>query len=197
MIARLLAWSTRLVVGAALAWFGGFLWYVSILPAPKVEPSEAEGIVVLTGTPERLQGGFEILRAGKAKRMLISGVAQGTSPRHLTPILGADPVLAACCVDLGSEARDTNGNAIEAAAWAARQGYRNLILVTSVYHGPRSLVVFRRALPEATLAGYFIADTREPLGSWWRSAGVARLLAAEYSKYAVALVRARFARWLG
>lgn len=180
-----------ILVVLALLWFGGYLSFVSNLPAAGGDPDEADGIVVLTGRPERLQVGFDLLRAAKAKRMLISGVGQGTHQRHLSPILGADPVLAACCVDLGHEAQDTYGNAIETAAWAKRQGFKSLILVTSVYHGPRSMVVIRSALPDAKLIGHLIVDTREPLAAWWRSAAVTKLLATEYSKFWVALLRAR------
>ena len=186
-----LAWLARAAAVVALAWFGGFLWFVGHLPGPGGRPAEADAIVVLTGTPERLQAGFELLRQGRAKRMFITGVAQGTHPRHLAPVLGVDPALAGCCVELGHEAKDTLGNAIETAAWAARHGYDSLVLVTSVYHGPRSMIVFRQAMPRTRISAHLVADTREPLGAWWRSPAIARLLGGEYSKYAVALLRAR------
>jgi uncharacterized SAM-binding protein YcdF (DUF218 family) len=186
-----LAWFLRAAAVAGLLWSGGFLWFVGHLPESGGRPADADAIVVLTGTSERLQAGFELLREGRAKRMFITGVAQGTHPRHLAPVLGVDPALAGCCVELGREARDTVGNAIETAAWAARHGYDSLVLVTSVYHGPRSLIVFRQAMPRLSIAAHLVVDTREPLGAWWRNFALARVLAGEYTKYAVALLRAR------
>lgn len=193
MIGSFLAWLGRSAGALALLWFGGFLWFVGHLPAAGGAAVEAQGIVVLTGRPERLQVGFDLLREGKAKRLLISGVGQGTSARHLASVLGADPVLAGCCVDLGHDALDTSGNAVEAMTWAARHGFDTIILVTSVYHGPRSLVLFRMAMPKARIATYLVSDTRESLGAWWRNFAVARLLGVEFSKYVVALLRARLA----
>src|SRR3546814_4570320 len=56
-----------------------------------------------------------------------------------------------CCVDLGFEAADTAGNALETAGWLNAHGYKSIRLVTANYHMPRSLVEFSRRLPGITI----------------------------------------------
>ena len=77
-----------------------------------------------------------------------------------------------CCVDLGFEAETTTGNAQEIAAWARARGYDHLIVVTSDYHMPRSLVEIRSAARGVQLTPYAVSTpslddpcrvrTREP-----------------------------------
>jgi uncharacterized SAM-binding protein YcdF (DUF218 family) len=147
----------------------------------------ADGIVVLTGGVERrIEAGLGLLKKGLGRRLLISGVNQNTRPRMLLAELGA---LDTCCIDLGYEAQDTIGNAAETRAWAERNGFTRLIVVTSTYHMPRSLAELRREMPDLELAAYAVRPKFLSEGAWWLRPGVARLLGGEYVKLLATYVR--------
>lgn len=192
----------------ALIWLGGllaFLETVATLPAPVED--RTDGIVVLTGGTQRLATAMRLLDAGKAERLFVSGVSAGVTKASLLQALvqtmpdsaqarpdrnGIDVMaLAECCVDLGFEAGDTAGNALESAAWAARLDFRSLRLVTANYHMPRAMVEFRRRLPDAVIVAHPVRSDFMRVEDWWRRRTAAFFMLGEYSKYAAALLRAR------
>lgn len=179
---------STVIVAAAALWLGGFFWFVSRIkddPAPFDAP--VDGIVVLTGGADRLAVGLDLLRRGEAKRLLISGVHPDTGPADLSENSIATAELFDCCVDLGRAARDTRGNALEAAHWTADHAYKRIIIVTSDYHMPRTLVEFRSAMPKVQLLPYPVHPSDIHLEAWWRYPGTTRLLASEYTKYLLTL----------
>lgn len=170
----------KLPVYLVAAWILGFGFYIVSLPssADPAEAAQSDAVIVLTGGAGRLDAGVRLMEARSAGRMLISGVNPVVTPGELTALTGADDHLFDCCVDLDHASPDTAGNATESAKWARAHGFSSIILVTADYHMPRSLILFREALPEATITA-FAVDGDWPLG----------LLAKEYNKYLVTLVR--------
>jgi uncharacterized SAM-binding protein YcdF (DUF218 family) len=174
-------------------WLGGLLRYIDdivALPTPN-DSRVTNAIVVLTGGAERIDAGLKLLQAGKAKRLFITGVHPGTSADMLQLRTQYPAQLFACCVALGSAAEDTVGNAAETAVWAQKEGVKSLRLVTAAYHLPRSMVEFRRFMPQVELVAHPVYTEHVRLGDWWRRPGTARLLAGEFNKYVVSLVRLR------
>jgi uncharacterized SAM-binding protein YcdF (DUF218 family) len=173
------------------------LWGVGLLafgdraakstPAP--EPSPADGIVALTGAPMRIEAAIRLLELGKGRRLLISGVNKDVSPAQLRDIARGAGRAYDCCVDLGFAATDTQGNARETAAWAAKHHFKTVIVVTSDYHIPRSLLELHAAMPGVTLEPYPVATETLDARRWWRRGRDARRLIFEYSKYVVILMR--------
>jgi uncharacterized SAM-binding protein YcdF (DUF218 family) len=146
-----------------------------------------DGIVVLTGGPERIPAAVRLLEQKTGRRLLISGVYPTTTARQLRRITKAEASLFKCCVDLDKRASDTRGNAAEAASWAAGHKFRKLAVVTSDYHILRAIVEFSRAMPDIELVAYPVAsgdDRGAP-----RSFSTCRLWLSEYVKYLLALVR--------
>ncbi len=177
---------------------GGLLRFATDLTCVAGDPVGAtDGIVVFTGTPDRLYTGLDLLRAERGARLLISGVRRGTSKRVLSAAMGRAPEMFECCVDLDEAARDTAGNAVETARWARRHGYTSLRVVTAAYHMPRSLIELRRRLPETELIAHSICPGAVKLDRWWASPGTGRLIIAEYGKYLISLVRARLSGPVG
>jgi len=172
----------------ALAWIGGFLWYVGEIPSESPRSvggpgATTDAIVVLTGGSGRVAAGVALLRAGAAKRLLLTGVYPETS---LIDILGGmDGTTAdvACCVDLGHAAQDTPGNAREAAQWMDNQQFESLQLVTGNYHMPRSLAAFRDAMPGVVLVAHPVFPDGFARDDWWREPASAALIASEFTKY--------------
>jgi uncharacterized SAM-binding protein YcdF (DUF218 family) len=162
----------RLVSALVLAWVIGFVLFVGLLPQP-AGPSRTDGIIVLTGGPNRIERGLGLLREGKAQRMLVSGVNLTVRRRDFLIQFGASPRLFDCCIDLGQEAVDTRSNGAESAAWVRKRGYRSIRLVTTDWHMRRARFELDQALPpEVTI-----------LGDAVRSEPDLRILLTEYHKY--------------
>lgn len=120
-----------------LFWALGFALFAVTLPGP-ASGRGTDAVVVLTGGPGRVRRGLDLLEAGQAKRMLVSGVDRRVKPHELAAEYGVQPRLVDCCVDLGHESVDTRSNAEETAAWAKRRGFHSIRLVTTDWHMPRA-----------------------------------------------------------
>ncbi|GAD59689.1 YdcF family protein [Brevundimonas sp. BAL450] len=180
------------IVIAVLLWVVGLFAFAdrvrSITPAP--EPAAADGIVALTGpSAERVNTAVRLLEQGKARRLLVSGVNREVRREELRALTPGSSRLFDCCVDLGFDAEDTMGNAQEIAAWARAKGFDSLIVVTSDYHMPRSLLEIRGMAPEVDLTAHAVRTPSLDSDNWWRSPGDARRMALEYNKYLVVLAR--------
>jgi len=136
----------------------------------------ADAIVVLTGDVGRTTAGRELLREGRAPQLLISGVDPSATPADIQRHSGLSDDELACCVILGRNATDTIGNAREAGALVRENGYRSLIIVTSDYHLPRSLLEMRSLMPGVDLIPYPVRTTPP-----WRDPGATRLWLQEYA----------------
>lgn len=172
-------------------WLGGFLAFASWVGEMRpVDVGPADGIVVLTGGRERIHGAIELLRGGKAKRLLITGVYHNTRSEDLARFGQVSEDLLRCCIDLGFAAETTIGNAREAADWTRAHGFSSLIVVTSAYHLPRSLIEFRSLMPEIALTPYPVHHADLDLPHWYTNQDAAKLLFVEYLKYSFARTRA-------
>lgn len=120
-----------------LAWALGFAAFVVWLPDP-VEGVTTDAIIVLTGGENRIERGIEILREGKAQRMLVSGVNRTVRPAELAEEVGAPAELFECCIDLDQDSVDTRSNGEEAARWVNDNGFESVRLVTTDWHMPRA-----------------------------------------------------------
>jgi uncharacterized SAM-binding protein YcdF (DUF218 family) len=179
-------WLALAVLAAAVLFVGGFAAFVARSPAPPAGFSgKADGIVVLTGGPQRISEALELLRNHQGKRLLITGVHPHTSERRLSQLSGEE-TLFSCCVDIDRVAADTRGNAAEASRWAEQNHFDRLIVVTSDYHMARALLEFSRRMPTRTLTPWPVSalpDLDIPPALVW-----VRMWLAEYVKFLFALV---------
>jgi uncharacterized SAM-binding protein YcdF (DUF218 family) len=193
-IASLLRAGAIVAGGAVLAWGVGFLFFVATLRA-YVEPAindalaPTDAIVVLTGGSERIQTGLDLLQAGKAKKLLVSGVYPGITFAQLAGRQRVSSELQACCISLGHAADNTLGNADETRLWLQSEGGGSVRLVTAHYHMPRSLMVFRAVMPDVVFVPHPVVPESVSLDDWWRHTGTAHLLMMEYNKYLLATLR--------
>ena len=188
---RSLGLITSVLTVVLLVFFGGFLGFVASLPQTETLPLEkAQGIVILTGGPDRIAEGLQLLSGQYGERILITGVNDRTRREDLERSHGIDPKIAACCLDLDRQALNTRGNALEAARWARAQGYRALILVTSSWHMPRASEEMRQAMPEARIIAHPVIPQGAEWPKWWRDAAMMRLLTTEYAKFIATRLRA-------
>lgn len=178
-------------VGLALVFAGGgFLAFVNQLDqAPERPQRTSDGIVVLTGGADRIIDAMELLAEGYGKRLLITGVHKETTRRQLRHRVRKFAKSFDCCVDLGHEARDTAGNAQEAADWARQHQMRSVILVTSSYHMPRARLEMRHAAADLQVRPFAVSARNIHIERWWAYPGTFRLLMSEYAKWIEAMIR--------
>ena len=181
-----------------ILYLSGFVFFVSSVSTQfQTSLQSADGIVVLTGGSFRIADALEILSRGKARRLLISGVYKKTSLRQLREKYPGYDIYFDCCVDLGYTARNTTENAIETFIWAQTHMMKSLIVVTSAYHMPRSMMELRQQLGTSTLIPFPVVSGGNQARYWWRDRRVTRLLFSEYVKYSIAWMRISLVRWFG
>lgn len=190
----------RAVLVAALAvlmaFGGGFAWFtVRVLTERSPPIYETDAIVVLTGGARRIDEALLLLAEGAGERLLISGVNPSTTSESIRKTTGGDSQLFECCVDVGYEALDTYGNAVETRKWIEEHGYRRVLVVTSAYHLPRGLFELRHIDPDTVFVGYPV-----PLGEgdkpWYDNLRYVKVLGSEYLKFIGAHVRAATGLWV-
>jgi uncharacterized SAM-binding protein YcdF (DUF218 family) len=171
---------------------GGFAAFVvSIDRHEQAALDKADGIVVLTGGPERIPDGVSWLERGQATRLLISGVSTHVNVEKLAAQTPGLRRWLNCCIDLGRDALNTVGNAQEARRWAKGRGYRSLLVVTSSHHMPRTMVEFGRHMPDIELIAAPVVTERLQDMDLLQDPRLVKTLAVEYTKFLVSYTRAR------
>ncbi|RIK87822.1 MAG: YdcF family protein [Hyphomicrobiales bacterium] len=188
---RIVGIACAILFGGALAFLGGFAAFashVARLTTPD-EPASADAIIVLTGGEKRLDAAVDLLKSGKGRRLLISGVHPTAGLSDLRRATGGDAGLFSCCVDIDHAALDTIGNAEESAKWVTSHAYDSVIIVTNNYHMPRSLLELKRLIGDTDLRPYPVVNTRLDSGEWVGNREALRVLFTEYAKYLGAVAR--------
>ncbi len=155
-----------------LVYLLGYALFAVLLPRPG-DDRQTDAIVVLTGGAKRIERGLDLLQRGRAKRMLVSGVARTVRPAELAARYQASEKVFACCVDLGRESVDTRSNAEEVSRWLAKHRFRSIRLITTDWHMPRARFELSRRLPDGV----------EVVGDAIESNPAFRQLFTEYNKY--------------
>ena len=192
------------VVVTGSVWLWGLVGYVNDIRRLQAEygletsalhmVTAADAIVVATGGSGRLATGIGLLKAERAPTLFISGVDPTVARDRIRELIAPPPAglsteVIDCCVALGYGARDTLDNALEVTDWMSENGFGSLILVTSGYHLPRTLLEFRHAMPDVRIELVAVPATELRIDDYWRNPGSFALLAAEWSKYLFARVR--------
>lgn len=197
VIVRTLRYLLLGVMLGGVLFAAGFLAFVNEIDHDSSTPQAAEGVVALTGGKDRIGKAFKLLATGQAKRLLITGVHPSTKARELQRLVPRGAEFFPCCVDLGRAALDTRGNAAETSEWVTRHGFSSLIVVTSSYHMPRTLIEYARAMPNVYIIPHAVLSSNFHIESWWSHRGTRRLLFTEYVKYLNALTQYVGARAVG
>jgi uncharacterized SAM-binding protein YcdF (DUF218 family) len=186
---RFLLWSCLIGGFAVAAGYVSFATGLSVTESRS--PPRTDAIVVVTGGAQRIGDAVSLLNAERGRRLLISGVNEKTSREEQAKLNPSGREALACCVDLDYRARNTIGNAIETRRWLRRHDFRSLLVVTSNYHMPRTLLELGHAMPGVRFVPHPVVTDQVDVAGWWRDWHTIRLLVPEYLKYLVAAVRSR------
>ncbi len=181
----------RIAIAAAgllVLCLAGFAWFTTA-PSAESHSEPTDAIVVLTGGSQRLDSGIALLREGKGRKLLVSGVNQHVDLEELLRSSGDGLEWTSCCVVLGYRAGDTLGNADETAQWMREEGFHSLRLVTAWYHMRRSLLEFDRAMPKIEIVPHPVFPDQIAHQHWWARRETVMLLVTEYGKYLASLAR--------
>jgi uncharacterized SAM-binding protein YcdF (DUF218 family) len=138
---------SRFVSFVLLLYAVGFVLFAFTLgrPAPAAAvPTDAA--VVLTGGSGRIEHALDVVRAGKAQRLLVAGADPSVTKADLARRIRGSSGLLKCCVDLGSESVDTRTNAEEAGRWLGQHKFHSVRLITSDWHMRRARYEFEKVL---------------------------------------------------
>jgi uncharacterized SAM-binding protein YcdF (DUF218 family) len=104
---------------------------------------EYDVAIVLGGNRYRIDAGVDLLRGGRARYLLYSGVLDANGVRRVTSELMARGVPADRIV-IESRSRNTWENAVETSRIVAERRWRSLLLVTGAAHVERAVGCFHR-----------------------------------------------------
>jgi Uncharacterized conserved protein len=181
-----------LLLGGMFAYIIGFFMFIHTLKGYENHTSEkADAIVTMTGAAQRIDESLQLLAQGQGKRMLISGVNEQTTRDEIMRLNPTRASLFSCCVDLDYMARNTIGNAIQTKHWANQNGFKSLIIVTSNYHMPRTLVELQHVMPQIRKIPFAVSAGSIETDEWWRNGTVLRMLVSEYTKYLISWGRTK------
>ncbi|WP_319532503.1 YdcF family protein [uncultured Cohaesibacter sp.] len=169
---------------------GGLVYFTSyVLMASEKTPDAADAIVVVTGGAGRLERAVSLLNQGLGKKLLISGVHPGYTNKILQKRYKLTASQINCCVELDSQALNTVANATQTALWAHNNDYQSLIIVTSAYHMPRTMLEMYRAAPELRYQGHIVtrSDGRSLIARLFDLNNF-QLLSKEYGKLLASLI---------
>jgi uncharacterized SAM-binding protein YcdF (DUF218 family) len=93
------------------------------------------------GPGDRLMQAVSLWRAGKVKRIIVSGAIEAGPAAEILEAYGVPRDL----IIVDSKSRNTHENAINTAVIWREKGFRSGLLVTSATHMPRALASFRKA----------------------------------------------------
>ncbi len=165
-------------------WITGLLCFAALVnKKPVDENTKTEAIVALTGGTERLATAVELLKQGKAQKLLISGVDRKVDWLNLAQTIDELPPELNDKIVLGHVARNTTENALESLAWMKRNGFTSLRLVTASYHMPRSYSEFKNVMPDIKILPHPVFPQTFKHADWWKWRGSTALIVSEYTKF--------------
>ena len=183
-------WVFRSLLVFSVIWLCGFVIFAQSLPDTVAMPKiQTDAIVVLTGGSLRLETGLDLLTDNRASKLFVSGVHRGVDVAQLLQMVRRFPDAVTCCIALGYDADNTEGNAKETAAWLKKEQYHSIRLVTSSYHMLRSLAEFRAVMPAIKIIEHPVFPKSFKAKNWWFWPGSTGLIIEEYNKYLIAYVR--------
>jgi uncharacterized SAM-binding protein YcdF (DUF218 family) len=170
------------MITAVSVWVILFLLFFLTTVYFKYAPlQQSDAIIVLTGGKDnRILQGIELLAQNYGQKLFISGVNKIVEPNE---ILKDAPDNLHPLIDLGYMAQDTHTNALEVSHWIQKNKIQTIILVTSFYHMPRSLLEIKKQLPNLKIIPHSIYPKQFDESTSWLHQRYSWHLFLEYHKF--------------
>lgn len=170
------------MITAVSVWVILFLLFFLTTVYFKYTPlQQSDAVVVLTGGKDhRILQAIELLSQNYGQKLFISGVNKIVEPSE---ILKDAPNELHPYIDLGYMAQDTHTNALEVSLWVQQNNIHSIILVTSFYHMPRSLLELKKRLPNLKIIPYSIYPKEFDESTSWLHQRYSWHLFLEYHKF--------------
>jgi len=123
---------------------------------------------VLTGGVGRIQEGFRAWSGGAARELYILGVGRKIPVTQIVPEGSRITAEALSRVHVEGWSENTLENAFSAKYAVGEGKYSSIILVTSDYHIPRAVLVFRKVLPPDVSLSAIRVGPEGGAGASWR-----------------------------
>ena len=134
-------------------------------PGPPARPADA--IFVLTGGEGRIQEGFRAWSGGAARELYILGAGRRVPIARIVPEASRISADALSRIHVEGWSENTLENAFSAKSAVGEGKYSSVILVTSDYHIPRAVLVFRKVFPpEVSLTAIRVRPEGGAGASW-------------------------------
>ena len=176
-----MALSLILVFGLTIEWWGPRLGTWLAEPG-LAHPIQADAIVVLGSTTDRVQHGSELFEAGFAPRMAITGSSSNTYDSAMTEAARARDRAIACGIPAGSidllGGTSSYEDALAIKDYVERNAINSITLVSDWPHARRAAASLEAVLGESNLTfGFSAVATPYQPDNWWKSeAGIVRVL---------------------
>jgi uncharacterized SAM-binding protein YcdF (DUF218 family) len=136
-----------------LLWTLGYIFFMALISQEikRYPHTKTDAIIVVTGGAKRIGEGLDLLANQKADKLLISGVNQKVNLNKILSYWDGDKSKVECCITIEHLANNTYGNARQAEEWVRSNNIYSLRLVTASYHMPRTLLAFKKRLPQTLI----------------------------------------------
>lgn len=175
-----------LILLVPASWVVGLFIFINNIPEQNLNFTQpVDAVVILTGGSMRLEEGLEEFARLKAKKLLISGVGQGATINTILTGAKNQELLNKINqndIILGNLANNTITNALETKIFMTLHGFDSMLLVTSNYHILRSVLIFKRQMPEYTIYPFPVCSDNFRKSGNFISLPSLKLSATEYNK---------------
>ncbi len=122
-----------------------------------------KNLVVLTGGNFRIKQTIKLfmLKDEMKFNLLISGAGKGFNKKTLLKLFPHKKNFLKtinCCINIENKSKDTFSNAIETLNWSYQNNLKSITLITSDYHMPRALMVFKSLLVDIKIIPFALHD---------------------------------------
>ena len=158
----------------------GFLIFIKKIQYQEISFSEiSDGIAVLTGGKGRINLGLELFYKNNGLQLIISGVDKKVSEKSIVPndLKNLDNIT----IDKESESTYQNAKLIN--KWIRKNNLKNVSIITSYYHMPRSMLLIQSLTPAVNFYPYPVKKILSNKNSFKENIFYYFFLVEEYIKY--------------
>tara|TARA_S200000501_G_scaffold352706_1_gene371814 strand:+ start:724 stop:1299 length:576 start_codon:yes stop_codon:yes gene_type:complete len=142
-----------------------------------------DGIAVLTGGKGRINKGLKLLEKYPYAKLIISGVEENVNIEDLT-----DNVSIYEKIYLDKMSRTTINNAEEIVNWAKELNLSNILIITSYYHMPRSIMLLKYFEKKLNFVTLPVFTNYNKNGNIFDKIKLNKFLFEEYIKYLLSYI---------